>query len=175
MRNFIFVGILFILASCGQNVVQQGPIEQTKFVNYVKSIRDAVNSSEEDKAKRGVLLDNGVISTKAYLKDSLQLKFESWEVSIVEILDKPAIVEINFSIILDFSNKSPQKSIVLNSILDKSKQEVIQGFKAGDRVKISGDFIEKDGFIDIDNYSNYKFSKNVFDNPEFKIALRSIN
>jgi hypothetical protein len=42
-------------------------------------------------------------------------------------------------------------------------------------MKISGNFIEKEGFIDIDSYSNYKFSKNVFDNPEFKIEWRPDN
>jgi large subunit ribosomal protein L20 len=52
---------------------------------------------------------------------------------------------------------------------------LIQGLKVGDQMKISGNFIEKEGFIDIDSYSNYKFSKNVFDNPEFKIEWRPDN
>lgn len=174
MRNFIIAGILFVLASCGQNATLQGPDEQLRFVHYVKSIRDAVNASEQDKANRSILLDNGVISTKAFVKDSLQLKFNSWQGILVEIIDKPAILEVNFSILLDPSNKSAQKSIILSSMLDKSKQEMIQGLKAGDQVKISGNFIEKEGFIDIDSYSNYKFSKNVFDNPEFKVELGGI-
>ena len=143
-------------------------------MNYVKSIRDAVNASEQDKANRSILLDNGVISTKAYVKDSLQLKYNSWEASLVEVIEKPASIEVNFSIPLDSSNKSAQKSIILSSMLDKSKQEMIQGLKVGDEVKISGNFIEKEGFIDIDSYSNYKFSKNVFDNPEFKVEIRGV-
>ena len=174
MRNFIIAGILFILASCGQNAELQGPADQIRFVNYVQSIRDAVNASEQDKANRSILLDNGVISTKAYVKDSLQLKFNSWVASLVEIIEKPASIEVNFSIPLDSSNKSAQKSIILSSMLDKSKQEMIQGLKVGDEVKISGNFIEKEGFIDIDSYSNYKFSKNVFDNPEFKVEIRGV-
>ncbi|MDP3468619.1 MAG: hypothetical protein Q8S11_09820 [Daejeonella sp.] len=174
MKNLIIAGILFLLASCGQNAELQGPDDQVRFVNYVKSIRDAVNVSEQDKANRSILLDNGVISTKAYIKDSLSLKFDFWQATVVEIIEKPASIEINFSIILDPSNKSAQKSIIFNCILDNSKKEMIQGFKTGDHVKISGNFIEKEGFIDIDNYSNYKFSKNVFDNPEFKIELGSI-
>ena len=151
MRNFIIAGILFILASCGQNAELQGPADQIRFVNYVQSIRDAVNASEQDKANRSILLDNGVISTKAYVKDSLQLKFNSWVASLVEIIEKPASIEVNFSIPLDSSNKSAQKSIILSSMLDKSKQEMIQGLKVGDEVKISGNFIEKEGFIDIDS------------------------
>jgi len=175
MRNFIIACTMLILASCGQNAAKvQRPDDQVRFVNYIKLLRDAVNSSEQDKGKRGILLDNGVISTKAYIKDSLQLKFDSWPASLVEIIDKPASVEINFSIILDSSNKSAQKSIVLSCTMDKATQEIIQGFKAGDQVKISGNFIEKDGFIDIDSYSNYKFSKNVFDNPEFKVQVTTL-
>ncbi|HQS06696.1 MAG TPA: hypothetical protein PLT16_13810, partial [Daejeonella sp.] len=83
-------------------------------------------------------------------------------------------IEVNFSIPLDSSNKSAQKSIVLSSMLETSKKEMIQGLKVGDQVKISGNFIEKEGFIDIDSYSDYKFSKNVFDNPEFKVILKGI-
>ncbi|MFA6947279.1 MAG: hypothetical protein WC220_15405 [Pedobacter sp.] len=175
MRNFIIAGMMLLLASCGQNAALQGPADQIRFVNYVKSTRDAVNASGEDKTRRSILLDNGVISAKAYVKDSLQLKFDSWQVSLVEIIEKPASLEVNFSIPLDSSNKSSQKSIILSSILDKSKKEMIQSLKAGDELKISGNFIEKEGFIDIDSYSDYKFSKNVFDNPEFKIEWRPDN
>ena len=94
--------------------------------------------------------------------------------TLVEIIEKPASIEINLSIPLDSSNKSAQKSIILSSMLQISKNKMIQGLKVRDQVKISGNFIEKEGFIDIDNYSDYKFSKNVFDNPEFKIELLSI-
>lgn len=173
MKNFIISGIILLLASCGQHVELQGPADQMRFVNYVKSIRDAVNASEKDKGNRSILLDNGVISTKAYMKDSLSLKFDSWHATLVEIIEKPASIEINLSIQLDPSNKSAQKSIILSSMLEISKKKMIQGLKVGDQVKISGNFIEKKGFIDIDNYSDYKFSKNVFDNPEFKIELLS--
>ena len=172
MRNFIIAGILMIITSCGQKTEVLGPAEQTRFVNYVKYIRNAINSSDE--ANRSIQLNNGVLLTKAYVKDSLSLKFDSWQVSLVEIIEKPTITEVNFSIPLDPSNKSAQKSIILSSLLDKNKKEMIQGLKAGDQLKITGNFIEKEGFIDIDSYSDYKFSKNVFDNPEFKIELGSI-
>jgi hypothetical protein len=172
MRNFIIAGILFILASCGQNAEQQGSADQIKFVNYVKFIRDAVNSSDE--SNRSVQLNNGVLLTKAYVKDSLSLKFDSWHTTLVEINEKPTSTEVNFSIPLDSSNKSAQKAIILSALLYKNKKELTDKLKVGDNVIISGNFIEKEGFIDIDSYSNYKFSKNVFDNPEFKIELVSI-
>jgi hypothetical protein len=167
MRNFIIAVMLLILASCGQKAEQQSPAEQTRFVNYVKYIRNAINSS--DGANRSIQLNNGVLLTKAYVKDSLSLKFNSWQATLVEIIEKPTTTEVNFSIPLDSSNKSAEKAVILSSLLDKSKKEMIQGLKVGYQVKISGNFIEKEGFIDIDSYSNYKFSKNVFDNPEFKI------
>lgn len=173
MRNFIFTGILFLLISCGKNTEQQGPADQIKFVNYVKFIRDAVNSS--DKANRSVQLNNGVLLTKAYVKDSLSLKFDSWHATLVEIIEKPTSIEVNFSIPLDSSNKSAQKAIILSALLYKNKKELTDKLNVGDNVIINGNFIEKEGFIDIDSYSNYKFSKNVFDNPEFKIKWRVEN
>jgi hypothetical protein len=172
MRNFIIIGTLFLLASCRQNTEQQGPKIQINFVNYVKFIRNAVNSSDE--ANRSVQLNNGILLTKTYVKDSLSLKFDSWQAKLVEIIEKPTYIEVNFSIPLDSSNKSAEKSIVLSTLLYKNKKAMVNGLKIGTDVKISGFFIDKDGFIDIDSYSNYKFSKNVFDNPEFKIELESI-
>lgn len=174
MRNFIFTGILFFLVSCGQKTEVLSPTEQTRFVNYVKFIRDAVNSSDENKGNRSVQLNNGILLTKAYVKDSLTLKFDLWQASLIEVIDKPTYLEANFSMPIDPSNKSAQKAIVLSSLIDKSKKELTDKLKVGIQVSISGKFIEKDGFIDIDSYSNYKFSKNVFDNPEFKIELTRI-
>jgi hypothetical protein len=173
MRNFIIAVMLLILASCGQKKEVLGPAEQTRFVNYVKFIRNAVNSSDE--ANRSVQLNNGILLTKAYVKDSLSLKFDSWQATLVEIIEKPTSTEVNFSIPLDSSNKSAEKSIILSALLYKDKKDLVQGLKIGNDVKISGKFIDKEGFIDIDSYSNYKFSKNVFDNPEFKIEWRVDN
>jgi hypothetical protein len=173
MRNFIIIGTLFLLASCGQNTEQQGPKNQINFVNYVKFIRNAVNSSDE--ANRSVQLNNGILLTKAYVKDSLSLKFDSWQATLVEIIEKPTYTEVNFSIPLDSSNKSAEKSIILSTLLYNNKKDLVQGLKIGTDVKISGKFIDKEGFIDIDSYSNYKFSKNVLDNPEFKIEWRVDN
>lgn len=173
MRNFIIAGVLILLTSCGQNTEIQVPEEQTRFVNYVKYIRNAINSSDE--ANRSIQLNNGILLTKGYIKDSLSLKFDSWQAILVEVIEKPTSLEVNFSVPLDPSNKSAQKSIILSSMLEISKKEMVKGLKAGDQVKISGNFIEKEGFIDIDSYSDYKFSKNVFDNPEFKIEWRIEN
>ncbi|WP_143007672.1 hypothetical protein [Daejeonella rubra] len=175
MKIIIITCMLFILTSCGQKGGDDpGPNEQLSFVKYIKALRDTVNTSEQNKDLRSVLLDNGISSTKIYVKDSLHLKFNFWQAKVLEIIDKQATVEVNFGITLDQANRSAQKSIVLSSLMDQSDKAIIEGIKAGDQVKISGIFIEKKGFIDIDNYSDYKFSKNVFDNPEFKIKITAI-
>jgi len=175
MRIIIIICILFILSSCGQNAGENtGPNEQIKFVKYVKALRDTVNNSEQNKSLRGVLLENGISTTKIYVKDSLQMKFNSWQAIVLEIIDRQTSKEVNVGITLDQTNRSAQKSIVFSTILDQSGEKIMEDIKAGDQVKISGIFIEKKGFIDIDNYSDYKFSKNVFDNPEFKTKLTAI-
>ena len=127
MKNFIISGIILLLASCGQNTELQIPAEQTRFINYVKYIRNAINSSNE--ANRSIQLNNGVLLTKAYVKDTLSLKFDSWHATLVEIIEKPASIEINLSIPLDPSNKSAQKSIILSGMLQISKNKIIQGLK----------------------------------------------
>jgi hypothetical protein len=102
------------------------------------------------------------------------MKFNAWQAKVLDIIDRQTSIEVNVGITLDLTNTSAQKSIVFSSLLDQSGKAITEGIKAGDQVKISGIFIDKKGFIDIDNYSDYKFSKNVFDNPEFKIKLTSI-
>jgi hypothetical protein len=175
MKSILVISLVFILFSCKQNASENtGPNEQIQFVNYIKVLRDTVNVSEQNKPLRNFLLEKGISSSKIYVKDSLQMKFNSWQATVLDIIDKQASKEINVGILLDPTNKSAQKSIVLSSIVDYSGKALIQGLKAGDEVKISGIFIEKKGFIDIDNYSDYKFSKNVFDNPEFKTKLLKI-
>lgn len=175
MKAITVICMLFILSSCGQNDADiTGPNEQIKFVKYIKALRDTVNTSEQNKALRSALLENGISSTKIYVKDSLQMKFNSWEVKVLDIIDKQTSIEVNVGLMLDPTNRSAQKSIVFSSLSDQSGKSIIEGIKAGDQVKISGNFIEKKGFIDIDNYSDYKFSKNVFDNPEFKIKITAI-
>jgi hypothetical protein len=175
MKSSIVICLLIILSSCGQNAGENtGPNEQIKFVKYVKALRDTVNNSEQNKSLRGILLENGISATKIYVKDSLQLKFNSWQAKVLEIIDRQTSKEVNIGLTLDPTNKSAQKSIVFSSLLDQSGEKILEGIKAGDQVKISGSFIEKKGFIDIDNYSDYKFSKNVFDNPEFKTKLTTL-
>ena len=84
-------------------------------------------------------------------------------------LRNPTLTDLKLLIIMDQENQSAEKSIVFNGTAgDEQLSNALKDVNVGDHIIISGDFIEKNGFIDIDSYSRYKFSKNVFDNPEFK-------
>lgn len=177
MKNLIIAILILGLASCGQKVVEdKRPAEQISLINFIRDIRDKVNAAGEDKALRGAILDQGVANTKAYVKDSLNLKFNKWQAKLVEIkqnMRNPAITDLVLVMNIDQENQSTEKSIVLRaSAADEQLSRSLKDLKAGDQLIISGDFIEKNGFIDIDSYSRYKFSKNVFDNPEFKTTIR---
>ncbi|MFA5245726.1 MAG: hypothetical protein WC380_10535 [Pedobacter sp.] len=177
MKNLIVILILLGFSSCGQKAIEdKHPAEQISFINFVRDIRDKVNAAEEDKALRAAVLDQGVADTKAYVKDSLNLNFNKWQAKLIEIkqnVRNPAITDLLLVINMDQENQSAEKSIVLRgSAADEQLSLSLKDLKPGDQLIFSGDFIEKNGFIDIDSYSRYKFSKNVFDNPEFKINIK---
>lgn len=173
MKNLIIVLIILGFSSCGsKSIVDKYPAEQMSFINYIREIRDKVNAAGEDKTLRGSLLDQGVDNAKLYVKDSLKLKFSKWQTKVIEKkqnLINPSMTDLKLLIIMDQENQSAEKSIVLNGTAgDEQLSKILKDVNVGDQIIISGNFVEKNGFIDIDSYSRYKFSKNVFDNPEFK-------
>lgn len=176
MKNLIIALIMLGFSSCGQKTVEdKRPADQMNFVKYVKELRDRVNAAGEDKTLRGNILDQGVIDVKAYVKDTLNLKFNKWQAKVLEIKQNsqnPASTDVKLGMTIDPDNQSAEKAIVLSSsVIDAALSKTIKTLKTGDQVIVSGDYIEKKGFIDIDSYSRYKFSKNVFDNPEFKTNI----
>ena len=177
MKNLIIAIILLGLTSCGQKAIEdKRPAEQANFVNYIRQLRDKVNATGEDKTLRGTILDQSVSDVKAYIKDTLNLKFNQWQVKVQQIKQNsqnPASTDVTLGIAIDQDNQSAEKALILSSTVpDGELSKSMKVFKTGDQLIISGDFIEKKGFIDIDSYSRYKFSKNVFDNPEFKINIK---
>ena len=173
MKNLIIALIILGFSSCGSRSAEdKRPAEQINFVNHIREIRDKVNTAGEDKNLRGSLLDQGVADAKLYVKDSLGLKFTKWQTKVIEKkqnLRNPTLTDLKLLIIMDQENQSAEKSIVFNGTAgDEQLSNALKDVNVGDHIIISGDFIEKNGFIDIDSYSRYKFSKNVFDNPEFK-------
>ena len=180
MRKISLIIISTLLFSCGEKVlVSNRPAEQIKFVNLIQSLRDQVKAAEKDKAQRSMLLERGVPYVKQFIKDSLQLKFNAWEARVLDIKENyphQGSTELKLGIAYDPSailEKLRYQSIVLNyqNQADSEVSKLLKEFKTGDYVKINGEFIEKEGFIDIDSYSSYKFSKNIFDNPEFKVKI----
>ena len=172
-----------MLFSCGEKILPSNrPTEQVEFIQLMQGLRDQVNASEKDKAYRSDLLQRAVPYVKQYLKDSLMLKFNAWEARVLAIKEdypKQGTTELKLGMAYDLNDileKLKYNSIVLSTQTpaDSEISAILKNLKPGDYVKLSGEFIEQDGFIDLDSYSNYKFSKNIFDNPEFKSTLSDI-
>lgn len=184
MRIIIIVLVIFGLSSCGEKAIEnKRPADQVRFVGFVKELRNTVNAAESNKALRSILLDKGVTDIKAYIKDSLALRFNAWQARVLEISDNSqnsAAADVKFGLAMDpadRNDRSGSKLIVLSCPVnpaDEGLLKIMKQLKTGDQVVISGEFIEKKGFIDIDSYSRYKFSKNVFDNPEFKSKITKV-
>lgn len=184
MRILITVFAILTLASCQEKAFEdKRPSDQIRFVNFTKQLRDTVNASESDKVMRNALLENGIPALKIYVKDTLSLAFNAWQAKVLnktENYPNAGSVELKLGIAFDpadMTEKSKTQSIVFSSIIQQSNPALIQAIKPiqiGEFVKVRGEFIEKKGFIDIDSYSRYKFSKNIFDNPEFKTKLSAI-
>lgn len=182
MKKISFIIITALLFSCGEkNRISNRPTEQVKFVNLIQSLRDQVNAAEKDKALKSDLLQRGVPYVKQYIRDSLQLKFNAWEARVLDIKEnypQQGATELKFGMAYDLSDileKLRYRSIVLSSQnpADSKISAILKNLKPGDYLKLSGEIIEKEGFIDIDSYSNYKFSKNIFDNAEFKVQINA--
>jgi len=184
MRILTIVLAILSLSSCQEKSFEdRRPSDQIRFVNFVKELRDTVNSSESNKVMRNALLENGIPTLKLYVKDTLRLTFKAWQAKVLDITENYAntgSIELKLGLGFDpadSSEKSKNQSIVFSSIIQQSDLAIIETIKPiqiGEFVQIRGEFIEKKGFIDIDSYSRYKFSKNIFDNPEFKTRLKAI-
>lgn len=184
MKTSCFLFLLLILSSCNTEKFQdQRPQTQTKFISYFKVLRDAVNASDKNKILRNSLLEANIPAVKSYIKDTLNLSIKDWQVRLIEKTDnylQSGNVQIKLSIAYDpydESSSAINQSIILTAVIPASNKTVfdsINVLELNDYLKINGQFIEKGGFIDIDSYSNYKFSKNVLDNPEFKLLISEI-
>lgn len=180
--SFIYL-LLLILVSCNnEKFVDKRTNSQIKFISYVQKLRDSINSVNIDKAQRNLLLEKNIPAVK-YIKDSLNLKIDNWQVKLIEKTDDylyTGAVQLKLGIAFDPYDtraRAINQSIVLTAVIppsDKSIIEAIKDLKIGDYLKVNGQFINKEGFIDIDSYSQYKFSKNVLDNPEFNASIKAL-
>lgn len=181
--SFIYL-LLLILVSCNnETFVDQRADNQLNFISYVQTLRDSINAINLDKSKRNQLLEKNIPAVKSYIKDSLDLKIDNWQVKLIEKTDDylyTGSVQLKLGIAFDPHDKRDRaitQSIVLNAVIPPSNKELIdkiKSLKIDDYLQINGQFADKNGFIDIDSYSQYKFSKNVLDNPEFNASIKAL-
>lgn len=184
MKTFFIILSILTFTSCNNSTfIDKRTDKQIDFISYVKVLRDTINVSSENKTHRNTLMENSVPAVKSYIRDTLNLFIKSWQVKVIE---KTEDYPYKGSILLktglafdpyDTSSGTINQSIILKTIIpasDKAIIEIVKSLKINEYLKIDGQFVQKKGFIDIDSYSRYKFSKNVLDNPEFEVKITSI-
>ncbi len=183
MKGCILFFCFSILIACQQRSDSNvRPPAQSKFTDVVKTIRDHIDQVEDEQIKRQILR-KGVDSVKQYIQDTLALKFDSWQARVLDVKDNYDYsdqIDLRLGINIDstrMTEKSRYESVVLRDIILKPSSPltpIILKLKIGDIVRISGTFISKNGNIDIGSYNEYKISKNLFSNPQFRVELINI-
>lgn len=178
---------LISLYSCQErNAIDTRPKDQQSFMGVVKEVRDSATQVSLADPNRPVMIDQSVKRVKAYIADTLQSKFHGW---IARVLDNTKTdpngneVRVAFGLSIDDFNleeTARYKSVVFREWLSDAQSpllEKLQGLHVGDHVKITGSFVTRDNRIDVDPYNEkeFKLSKNIFANPEFRIELTEIN
>jgi hypothetical protein len=186
LRNlFLLVILSGALISCkSKPTADTRSKDQLGLIKIVKFYRDGVDRSagESDKA---LYLESGIINVKKHITDTLQLKFSGWDARVLDNVksspdqDAP---EITYGMSIDDFNleeKSRYKSIVLGGSLSNTgpaAKSLAEQLEIGDHVQLSGSFITRDKRIDVDPYNlkNFRDSKNIFANPEFRVEITEI-
>ena len=159
--------------------------DQRSFVRVVKEVRDQAASVPLTDPNRPVMIDVAVKRVKAYIVDSLKSQFTGWD---VRVLDNTKTdpngteVRITFGTSIDDYNleeTARYKSVVFNKWLSDAQpplRDKLKELKVGDHVKITGSFVLRDKRIDIDPYNEKEFkqSKNIFSNPEFRVEVTDV-
>jgi hypothetical protein len=184
MKTFTTTILVLFFFSCNQSPFEDKRAEnQIKFISYVQEWRDSINKTTDNKILRNELLETSIPAVKSYIKDSLNLLIQSWQVKVIEKTEDylyTGSVQLKLGIAFDpydTRTRAINQSIILKTIIPASNIElieVVKTVKPDEYLKINGQFIQKEGFIDIDSYSQYKFSKNVLDNPEFESTITKL-
>ncbi len=182
----IFVLALFSLFSCKEkNAIDSRPKDQQSFIRIVKAERAQVQRLPLTDPNRPVIIDDGVKRIKIYIADTLQSKFDGWD---VRVLDNSKTdpngteVKITFGMSIDDFNLEETgrfKSIVFRQSLSDAQpplNEKLKELNVGNHVKITGSFVTRDKRIDVDPYNEkeFKLSKNIFANPEFRVDITDV-
>ena len=183
MRNIIIAFLLFALTGCMEEQYNdRRPPQQVKFISIAQEWRDTVNAAGDNNALRQQLLSDGVNAVKEYISDSLQLQFRGWEARVLSVAsdpESPGSLVAFFGMNLDggkMTEKTRYQSAIFNSSTDKPEPVYpgIRDLKTGDIVRIDGNFKTLQKTIDIDSYNDLSRSKNVLDNPEFRVEITAV-
>ncbi len=178
--------ILFSICSCQErNITDDRPKDQRSFIGIVKEVRDSATSVSLNDPNRPVMIDQSLKRVKAYIADTLKSKFEVWNARVLDnTKTDPNGTEVRLAFGLSIDNFSLEetaryKSVVFREWLSDAQsplREKLQALKVGDHVKITGSFITRDKRIDVDPYNEkeYKLTKNIFANPEFRVDLKDV-
>ncbi len=186
LDKFFFAAFLASLLSCSNKPLPDVRVaEQRSFVGVVKQARDQADRVALTDPNRPVMIDVAVKRVKAFIADTLNSQFTGWDVRVLDnTKTDPNGSEIRIafgSSIDDFNLEETArfKSVVFKEWLSDAKsplREKLQALNVGDHVKITGSFVSRDKKIDIDPYNEkeYKKSKNIFSNPEFRVDVTAL-
>ncbi|MES3016983.1 MAG: hypothetical protein V4721_04360 [Bacteroidota bacterium] len=185
--NTLFISALIILiSSCNSKPVKDvRPTDQQYFVSVVKAVRDSATRVPLTDPNRPVMIDESVKRVKAYIIDTLKSGFDGWH---ARVLDNTKTdpngteVRLAFGLSIDDFNLEETgryKSVVFKEWLSDAQsplREQLLNLKVGEHVKISGTFVTRDKRIDVDPYNEkeFKVSKNIFANPEFRVDVSEV-
>ena len=158
------------------------PAEQARFISIVREWRDTVNADEKNEGLGRQLLENGVDSVKAHIENSLQLQFKAWEARVLDVVPDPAdpdYIVTSFAMNLDIgpmTEKTRYQSVVFTSrtATEEPVYASLEALEVGDIVRIDGRFKTVQKTINIDSYNDLSKSKNVLDNPEFRVEIGKV-
>ncbi|MEJ7692540.1 hypothetical protein [Daejeonella sp.] len=182
----VFLALISLYSCQERTLVDVRPADQQSFLRIVKEVRDSATQVPLSDGNRPVMIDNAVKRVKAYIVDTLKSKFDGWN---ARVLDNTKTdpngteVRLAFGLSIDDFNleeTARYKSVVFREWLSDAQsplRERLLGLKVGDHVKITGSFISRDKRIDVDPYNEkeFKLTKNIFANPEFRVDITDVN
>ena len=184
MRNSLIAMLLIIfLTGCmEEKYIDNRPAEQTKFASMVREWRDTVNAAEKNEALRRQLLEKGVDAVKTHIQDSLKLQFKRWEARVLDVGPDPTAPEYiitSLGMNLDsgvMSEKTRYRSVVFISRASQSEPAYVtlKTLKVGNNIQMDGSFTTMQKTINMDNYNDLSKTKNVLDNPEFRVEISQV-
>lgn len=184
MRNRL-IALLFVISLTGcmeEKYIDNRPADQTRFTGIILKWRDTINAAEKNEGLRRQLLENGVDSVKAHIQDRLQLQFKAWESRVLDVAPDPAEPDYtiaSFGMNLDtghMTEKTRYQSVVFTSRIAAAEPvyATLKTLKVGDIIRIGGKFKTLQKTINMDSYNDLSRSKNVLDNPEFRVEIGRI-